>query len=344
MRVSLAPRAAAVSLALVADRAFGEPPAVIHPVARFGQLMEAVENVWWDDRRRTGAVFAAGGVGLGATVGLATSRAGRAGRLCGLAAATYVALAGRALCEAAEQVAAALDGGDLDGARLKVRSLVGRETASLDEAEVVRATVESIAENTVDAVIAPMVWAALAGAPGVLAHRASNTLDAMVGHRNARYERFGWASARLDDAANWLPARVTACAVVAARPSRAGAVVRAVRSQAPSHPSPNAGVSEAAFAAALGVTLGGVNHYGGRTEVRPRLGSGPAPSVEHIEAACQLSRRATYAAAGGLVLAAALAWWRDGLPVKRSAFCEAKRVNSLLFASQNGIAFGGSPA
>ena len=342
----LAPRAAAVGLALVADRAFGEPPSVIHPVARFGQLMEAVEDVWWDDRRRTGAVFAAAGIGLGAAVGLAAGRAGRKGplwRLCGLGAATYVALAGRALCDAAEQVAAPLRVSDLDSARENVRSLVGRQTSGLDEAEVVRATVESIAENTVDAVIAPMVWTALAGAPGVLAHRAANTLDAMVGHRSPRYERFGWAAARLDDAANWLPARVTACAVAVVRPARAGAVIRAVRSQAPAHPSPNAGVSEAAFAAALGVTLGGTNRYGERVEVRPHLGSGAAPSVEHIAAACRLSRHATYAVAAGLVLAAALGR-RDGPSVKPLEFCAAKTANFPVFPSQNGIALGGSPA
>jgi adenosylcobinamide-phosphate synthase len=308
VRGGLARRATAVALALIADRAFGEPPAAVHPVARFGQLMEAAEGRWWADRRRTGAVFAVAGVGLAATVGLVATRAGRSGRVGGLAAATYVAVAGRALCDAADQVADALRDGDLDAARTRVRDLVGRETAQLDEGEVVRATVESVAENTVDAVIAPLVWAALAGAPGVLAHRASNTLDAMVGHRSPRYERFGWASARADDVANWLPARVTAGAVAAVRPARAVAVLQAVRSQASAHPSPNAGVSEAAFAAALGVTLGGTNRYGGRTEIRPRLGSGPAPGVDHIAAACRLSRHATYAVAGTLGLVAATGW------------------------------------
>ena len=302
MRATLAPRATAVALALVADRAFGEPPAVIHPVARFGQLMEAAEVRWWADRRRNGAAFTAAGMGLAAATGLAATRAGRIG---GLAAATYVAVAGRALCDAAALVSDALTDGDLDEARVRVRSLVGRETTELDEPEIVRATVESVAENTVDAVIAPIVWAAVAGAPGVLAHRASNTLDAMVGHRSTRYERFGWASALADDAVNWLPARITACAVAAARPARTHAIVEAVRSQAPAHPSPNAGVAEAAFAAALGVSLGGANRYGGRTEERPQLGTGPSPGVEHIAAACRLSRHATYAVAAGLGLAAA---------------------------------------
>lgn len=306
VRASLGPRAVAVTLALVADRAFGEPPAVIHPVARFGQLMERAEGRWWADQRRTGAVFAAAGVGLAAASGLAATRGGRWRRIGGLTAATYVAVAGRALCDAAELVADALHNGDLETARVRVRSLVGRQTGELDEPEVVRATVESVAENTVDAVIAPMVWAALAGGPGVLAHRAVNTLDAMVGHHSVRYERFGWASARADDAANWVPARVAACAVAMARPSRAGAVMSAVRSQASAHPSPNAGVAEAAFAAALGVTLGGTNQYAGRTETRPPMGYGPPPGVEHIAAACRLSRHSMYAVAAGLGLAAAV--------------------------------------
>src|SRR5262249_41107178 len=156
------------------------------------------------------------------------------------------------------------------------------------EKEVARAAVESVAENTVDAVVAPALWAALAGAPGVLAYRAVNTLDAMVGHRSTRYARFGWASARLDDAANWVPARVTAALVAAARPARAAAIASAVRHQAPAHPSPNAGVAEAAFAAALGVRLGGRNAYGDRVELRPALGDGPPPAPADVARAVRL--------------------------------------------------------
>jgi adenosylcobinamide-phosphate synthase len=126
----------------------------------------------------------------------------------------------------------------------------------------------------------------------------------MVGHRSPRYVRFGWAAARADDAANWLPARLTAVAVAAARPSRASAVLRAVRTQAPRHPSPNAGVVEASFAAALGIRLGGVNTYAGRVEVRPEMGHGPAPQRRHIDEACQLSRRVTAVLCGAAAVAA----------------------------------------
>jgi adenosylcobinamide-phosphate synthase len=160
--------------------------------------------------------------------------------------------------------------------------------------------VESVAENTVDAVVAPALWAAALGAPGALGYRAVNTLDAMVGHRSDRYLRYGWASARLDDLAGWVPARVTAALVAAVRPPRAGAVWTAVRTQAPAHPSPNSGVAEAAFAAALGLRLGGENRYGDRVELRPPLGTGRPAERGDIARAVGLSRDVTLALAGGL--------------------------------------------
>ena len=134
-----------------------------------------------------------------------------------------------------------------------------------------------------------MLWALAAGAPGALGYRAVNTLDAMVGHRSDRYERYGWASARLDDVANWIPGRVTAVLVAAARPGRAAAVARTVRRDAHHHPSPNAGVAEAAFAAALGLTLGGTNRYGDRVEHRATLGDGRPPEAGDIAAAVRLA-------------------------------------------------------
>jgi adenosylcobinamide-phosphate synthase len=222
--------------------------------------------------------------------------------------ATVVAVAGRALADTAMSVADALRDGDLDEARDLLPALVGRDPSGLDAGEIARAVVESVAENTVDAVVAPALWAAVAGAPGAWGYRAVNTLDAMVGHRSVRYRRFGWASARLDDAAGYLPARATAVLVAAVRPQAAGAVWRAVCTQARAHPSPNAGVAEAAFAAALGVRLGGRNRYGDRTEIRPTLGAGPPPAAADIPAATRLSGDV------GLALAAVLAgvgWLRN---------------------------------
>ena len=182
-------------------------------------------------------------------------------------------------------------------------SLVGRDPTALDAAAIARAAVESVAENTTDAIVAPALWTAVAGPVGAFVYRAGDTLDSMVGYRDDRYDRFGLASARLDDALAWAPARATALLVALARPGHARAVARAVRRDAPRHPSPNAGVSEAAFAAALGLQLGGANRYGEVVEHRPALGSGRAPGPQDITAAVDLSRDVTWLLAGLLVLA-----------------------------------------
>jgi adenosylcobinamide-phosphate synthase len=281
-------------LAVIADVIFGEPPIQPHPVSVFGAAMDAVERRCYGDGRLAGSAHAGAGIAAAAATGVLIRST---------AAATYVAVAGRSLGQAAMAVRRALDAGDLDAARDKLPALVGRDPSGLDDKEVCRAVVESLAENTVDAVVAPALWGAVAGAPGALAYRAVNTLDAQVGHHDDRYERFGWASARLDDGANLIPARVTAALVIAVRPHRAAAVVSAVRHQAGAHPSPNAGVAEAAFAAALGVRLGGLNRYGDRVELRPPLGAGPAPGPGDIDRAVRLSRHVSVALAAALVLA-----------------------------------------
>ena len=283
------------AVGLLADRAWGEPPLSPHPVALFGRGMRAVERQWYADLRGPGVVHATVGVAAGVAAGAAVGST---------AVATYVAVAGRALGEAAAQVSDALGLGNLDRARQLLPHLVGRDPSDLDEKEIARAVVESVAENTVDAVVAPALWAALAGGPGALGYRAINTLDAMVGHRSPRYQRYGWASARLDDVAGWVPARVTAALVAVVRPSAARDVWRTVRRDAAAHPSPNSGVAEAAFAAALGLRLGGANRYGDRVELRPTLGAGRPPEPADIASAIELLRdvqlalAATLAAAG----------------------------------------------
>jgi len=259
---------------ILIDGAFGEPPAPVHPVALFGRAMTVVERVGYRDSRTAGIGHAV----VGSTVGLVSGAALRS-----------IAVAGRSLRETALDIGAALDRGDLASARAKLPALVGRDPSALGGQEVARAVVESVAENTVDAVVAPAFWAACGGAAGALGYRAVNTLDAMVGHRSARYERYGWASARLDDVAGYVPARVTAALVTAVRPRSAAAIWRAIRTQAVDHPSPNAGVGEAAFAAALGVRLGGMSRYGGRVENRPALGTGRPPAAADIPRAVRLS-------------------------------------------------------
>lgn len=316
---TLGARARGSALGLVLDAVLGEPRA-LHPVAGFGRFMNALERGLYRDDRLAGSVYTAAGVGVGLVggaglhLGIASSLTfrRRTSSSTGLAAsvstalAAYLASAQRELSSTALEVAMALAEPDLDRARLLLPTLVGRDPAPLDTTEMARAAVESVAENTVDAVVAPALWAVVGGAPGVLGYRAVNTLDAMVGHRDRRYERFGWASARADDAANFVPARVTALLVAAVRPRRAGAVWRGVRTQAPMHPSPNAGVAEAAFAAALDLRLGGTNRYGDRVETRPPLGWGRPVGPADIARAVRLSRQVTAALAAVLVTAGGL--------------------------------------
>jgi adenosylcobinamide-phosphate synthase len=284
-------RPLAAAAGLLADAALGEPPLHPHPVAAFGSVMRFGERHLYAPTRRAGLGHAAMGVGLGAA----------AGALLPVGIATYLAVAGRALHSAALDAAQALDRGDLVLARSLLPALVGRDPSDLDPKEVARAVVESVAENTVDAVVAPALWAAVAGGPGALGYRAVNTLDAMVGHHDDRYERYGWASARLDDAANWVPARITAALVGVVRPAHAAAVWSVVRRHAAAHPSPNSGVAEAAFAGALGLRLGGENRYGDRVELRPPLGDGRPAEPGDIAPAVRLSRHV------GLALATTLA-------------------------------------
>lgn len=273
------------AIGLLADRLLGEPPFDPHPVAALGSVLVRVEDRMWAPSRTRGVAHAAIGTGIGVGAGFV---------LRSTAAATYLATSGRMLSQAALAVHHALAEGDLDRARELLPALVGRDPSSLDADEIARAVVESVAENTVDAIVAPALWGAVAGAPGALGHRALNTLDSMVGHHNDRYEHYGWASARLDDAAAWVPARATAALVAIARPSRAADVLRIVRRDAAGHPSPNAGVAEAAFAAALELRLGGENRYGDRIERRVDLGDGKPPSTNDIARAVTLSRDVTF--------------------------------------------------
>jgi adenosylcobinamide-phosphate synthase len=285
----------------MADGLAGEPPVRLHPVRLFGLCMERFEGETYRDARASGVVHAALGTGLGLLAGLVVRST---------AVATYLAVAGKALRDVAASVGDALESSDLGRARALLPSLVGRDVANLDASGMARAVVESVAENTVDAVVAPAWWGAVAGAPGVLAYRAVNTMDAMVGYRDDRFLRYGWASARLDDVAAFVPARLTALLVAAVRPRTAGAIWRAVRTQAPSHPSPNAGVAEAAFAAALDLRLGGLNRYGAGTEHRPALGTGRPVEPSDIARAVELSDDVCHALALVLGVVGLAALWR----------------------------------
>jgi adenosylcobinamide-phosphate synthase len=217
----------------------------------------------------------------------------------------YTALAARDLSDHAVVVGRALDAQALDEARHAVAHIVGRDTAGLSEPDIVRATVETIAESTSDGVIAPLFYLVIGGPPLALAYKAVNTLDSMVGHLDEPYRYFGWASARLDDLANWIPARVTACLVIAAVGLRFRSVARmryawtVFRRDAGKHPSPNSGRAEAAMAGGLQIQLGGVNYYGGTSMPRPLLGVADQPLISpRIREAVSIMWLASFLGAG----------------------------------------------
>jgi len=285
-------RALGLLLGYAADCAWGDPRR-LHPVAGFGTCAQWLEQRTYRDSRAGGVAHVV--VLVGGAAGLAylaeRSAGGRVARTALTAAVTWAVLGGRSLEREADAVHAFLAADDLESARTRVRNLVGRDTPSLSPDEIARAVVESVAENTSDAVVASFVWGALAGVPGLVAHRAANTLDAMIGHRNARYDRFGWAAARLDDVMGLPASRMSGALTVIAGPDPLGAL-RAWRRDSRHHPSPNAGVVEAAFAGALGLQLGGVNvYYGNRREERALMGDGRAPAVNDIPRTTQLARR-----------------------------------------------------
>lgn len=258
-----------------------------HPVALFGAVAGWYERRFYRDSVAAGALF------VGASVLPMVAVGSRLRGPVPVALATWAVLGGSMLGREAERVADALERGDLDGARTLVRGLCGREVDDLDAGGVARAVVESVAENTSDAVVGPLLWGALCGPAGLVGFRAVNTLDAMVGYRDDRYERFGKVAARSDDVAGWAPSRLTALLAVAAAPVVGGSPGRAWRvwrRDRGAHPSPNAGQCEAAFAGALGLRLGGTNVYGDRVEHRPVMGEGPEPAVVDIRRAVRLAR------------------------------------------------------
>ncbi len=302
-------RALGLALGHLADRLCGDPRRG-HPVAGFGQLASALERHTYADSRVRGTLHTVILVGAAVAVGAGAERLTRDRPVTHTlvsAAATWAVLGGTSLGREASAVHDLLVSDDLPGARQRLTHLVGRDTSVLDADEISRACVESVAENTSDAVVAPLVWGALVGVPGLLAYRAANTLDAMVGHRGDRYGRFGWASARLDDLLNLPGARLSGllaaglAPMVGGRPSEA---LRAWARDARRHPSPNAGLVEASFAGALGVQLGGRNHYAHGIEDRVLLGAGPSPTSIDIERAVRL---ASAVGTGAVVLSSGVA-------------------------------------
>jgi len=278
---------AVVLAAVVLDLVLGDPRALPHPVVAIGRMISLLEGPL---RRLLQNARLAGVVLLVTTVGISYAAAALvmlaahaispdAGFVAGLYIA-WVSLAARSLHVESGKVAQALERGDIAGARTALSYIVGRETAQLDEPEIVRGAVETVAENTGDGVIAPLFYLMLGGPPLAIAYKAVNTLDSMVGYKNERYLEFGWASARFDDLANYLPARLTGLLMVLAAPICAlncSGAWRILRRDCRKHASPNSGFPEAAAAGALGVRLGGANHYFGKLVEKPCIGDASVP-------------------------------------------------------------------
>ena len=270
--------------ATLLDRLIGDPRGWPHPVVLMGWWINkwdrwanrdpyGTASIWWGVLMTLSTIFLVWGIAWG-MIWVASQVSVI------LAAVVQVwlistTIAWKGLVDAGYQVYRALTRQGLTAARIAVSQVVGRDTGTLPESEVIRATVETLSENIVDAITSPIFFAVLGGAPLALAYRAVNTMDSMVGYKNRRYAHFGWASARMDDLLNFIPARLTAgflwvsTGLVGLNAPNAW---RIMRRDAVKHPSPNAGISEAMMAGALSVQLGGTNYYGGIASHRPTLG------------------------------------------------------------------------
>lgn len=309
--VGLLARAAGIALGVAADRLVADP-ADHHPVALFGTAAGRLEKAMYADAVARGAVLTAACLTPLAAGGAIVDRLTRhrpLARVLTTAAVTWAVIGAASLTREGRAMAAHLADDDLAAARERLPHLCGRDPEALDASEIARGTVESMAENTSDAAVASVFWGALAGLPGLLVHRGANTLDAMVGHHNDRYERFGTVAARLDDVLDWAPARLTGALASLCATTVGGdraATWRAVLAEHAHHPSPNGGWCESAWAAALRVQLGGRNvYYGDRVEFRPLLGSGPRPDAAAVRRAADLVGTVTCAATGAAVVALA---------------------------------------
>jgi len=303
-------------VAMAIDALMGWPRALFarigHPVTWLGRLIGALDALWNRSsnapaRRRMAGIAAALIVimlaaGIGWIVQMAMPSDWRGVLLIGVLAWPFVAL--RSLHDHVAAVATPLLAGNITAAREAVSRIVGRDPAALDEAGIARAAIESLAENASDGIVAPVFWGALFGLPGILGYKAINTLDSMIGHRSERHQAFGWAAARIDDVANFIPARLAGFLFVLLAPRRSEALSCMTR-DARRHRSPNAGWPEAAMAGALGVRLSGPRIYHGSITSEPWLNEGARdPLAADIGESLALYRRAMLLLAGVLAILA----------------------------------------
>jgi len=305
-----------MAVAMAVDALLGWPAPLFarigHPVTWLGRLITTVDTAWNRPsdppafRRAAGVAGALVVIAVSAALGWVLQSVLALGWiqfvLVGILAWPLVAL--RSLDDHVAAVASPLQAGDIAGAREAVSRIVGRDPATLDEAGIARAAIESLAENASDGIVAPVFWGALFGLPGIFGYKAINTLDSMIGHRSERHEAFGWAAARIDDVANFIPARLTGFLFVLLAPRRAEALSCMTR-DARRHRSPNAGWPEAAMAGALGVRLSGPRIYHGSITNEPWLNEGARdPLAADIAEGLTVYRRAMLLLAGVLAILA----------------------------------------
>lgn len=291
------------ALGVALDAAIGEPPARMHPVVGIGNTLSRLERVFWQDSRVNGAAFATGALLVSGSI---SKRLGKG--VVPTSLSVFLTSAGKELYSVALLVHNRLEVGDLEGARREVRALVGRDVAHLDEKDLARAVIESVAENTADAILGPLLYGGVFGPPGAWIYRVTNTMDSMFGYKSALYVRFGWACARIDDGMNLAVARWCVLLVMLVTKSQNwGEIISSLRG-ASDHPSPNAGLVEASFAASLGIRLGGVSAYRGEVEVRPSLGNGREATFRDIPRAVDLSKRVVSLATSVIFATGFIAW------------------------------------
>ncbi len=292
------------ALAYGLDLLAGDPEWFPHPVRGFGYLTRVGEGCLRPLCSGPGSELLAGAALTGSVVSIGWAL-GRPKNAMWQVLLAWTALATRSLLDEARAVIRALEADDLDLAQTRLKRIVGRDTGFLDEAEICRAVIETLAESACDGIVAPLFWLAAGGVSCAMAYKAVNTLDSMIGHREPPYRYFGRVAARLDDAANFIPARLTALGMVAAAKllgSDGGRARQIWLRDGNRHASPNAGQSEAAMAGALGVRLGGASSYDGQAHQAPLLhAEGRAPSVRDAKAALSL-----VAMVSGLAFGAAL--------------------------------------
>ncbi|WP_148358389.1 adenosylcobinamide-phosphate synthase CbiB [Peribacillus simplex] len=313
----------AVTLAFFLDLLIGDPPNWPHPVKWIGTIISKMDLAFnrGTYKKRNGLFMLIIVLSVVLLItGLTIYLAYRIHPLAGIlweAVVISTTIAQKGLKQAGMDVCLPLNDRDFPEAMLKLSYIVGRDTADLDESEIVRGTVETVAENTSDGITAPMFWAAIGGAPLAMVYRAINTCDSMVGYKNDKYGQFGWASAKLDDIVNWIPSRLTGFLMLLSSKSSHhgfGARWKILFNDAKKHPSPNSGWCEAGVAAILGIQLGGRNMYKGIVSDRARMGV-PLVRLEakHIPKTITIMHRSSFLFLlmlwlGGLILDITFSW------------------------------------